>query len=216
MSSETINVSGVKHLDVTVGGRANGTQTLPDNVTVNLAKNSEWIGNFSQSGTDTLTVTGSGQFDNTGVSYASGNTTIGVNVIGTGTINENQAHSSGKLEFLHSVSAGQTVTDTGYAIYGGEHGVVQVDSPLNYHATTELGYGALILEGLKATSYSYHNDMLTLFNGRTAIDTLKVVQQSFADGSPVDFGVSQVGGSVVISADGGQSSIGGKLLAMHG
>ena len=37
-----------------------------------------------------------------GNSFANGNTIIGVNVIGNGTINEFQANSSGKLEFAHS------------------------------------------------------------------------------------------------------------------
>jgi hypothetical protein len=78
-----------------------------------------------------------------------------------------------------------------------------------------LGFGEIILEGLKATSYSYKNDVLTLFKGRAVIDTLKLAVQAVGSGSPVDFGVSQVGGSVVVHADGTSYHDGGTLLAVH-
>ena len=214
MSSETINISGVKSMSVQVGGAFD--PGVPDNVTVNLAAHSEWIGAFSQYPMGHLTVKGTGTFDATGSSNADGTTTIGVNVIGNGTINEWQGHSSGKLEFAHSVANTVTVTDSGYEFYAGEFGVVQIDSPLNYHAATQLGYGEIILEGLKATSYSLKNDLLSIFNGKSVVDTMNLSVQTVGVGNPTDFGVSQVGGSVVIHADGSSYHDGGKLLAMHG
>lgn len=193
------------------------------NVIVDLPNTkSEWVGQFNQpsSHPTNLYVIGRGTFDEEvpgglhahGNSFANGNT-IGVNVIGNGTINEFQSNSSGKLEFMHGVAATQTITDSGG---GGDHGVVQIDSPLNYHAPTQLGFGEIILEGLKATSYSLKNDLLSIFNGNHIIDTMSLSVQSVGGSSPVRFGVSEVNGSVVIHADGSSYHDGGKLLAMHG
>jgi hypothetical protein len=125
------------------------------------------------------------------------------------------AHSFGKLEFMHSVSAGQTVTDSGYELYGGEFGVVQVDNPAQYHASNVLGFGEIILEGLRATSYSYKNDILSIFDGRSVIDTLKLAVQTINGSAPVAFGVSQVASSVVVHADGSSYHDGGTVLPVH-
>jgi hypothetical protein len=109
-----------------------------------------------------------------------------------------------------------TVTDTGYQQFHGDFGVVQIDSPLNYHAATQLGFGEIILEGLKATSYSLKGDLLSIFNGKSIVGTMNLTLEKIGSGSPTNFGVSQVGGSVVIHADGSSYHDGGKLLAMHG
>ena len=195
-------------------------------VVVDLAKvGTEWIGGYSQQygGPNNLYVIGNGTFDNT-ASIVKGLTYIGVNVVGHGTINEYQSHSTGKLEFVKGVGAGQTVTDSGYELYGGEHGVVQIDQPGLYHAQTDLGFGEIILEGLKATSYSLKPDLLSLYRGNVLIDQMKLAflatpvtleQNDGLSGAPRNFGVSQVGNSVVIHADGSSYKDGGVLLAHH-
>ena len=94
---------------------------------------------------------------------------------------------------------------------GGEHGVVQIDGPGQYHAQTDLGYGEIFLEGLKATSYSLKTDLLSLYKGNMLVDQ---VHLGFL-GTASNFGVSQVGGSVVIHADGSSYKDGGVLLAHH-
>jgi hypothetical protein len=132
-------------------------------------------------------------------------------VVGRGTINEYQQHAAGKLEFMQGVGAGQTVTDSGNQFLGGEHGVVQIDGPGQYHAQTDLGYGEIFLEGLKATSYSLKTDLLSLYKGNMLVDQ---VHLGFL-GTASNFGVSQVGGSVVIHADGSSYKDGGVLLAHH-
>jgi hypothetical protein len=211
--------------DVNVGGSFSVGGPF-SNVIVDLTTTkSEWIGQFTQPNTyhTNLSVIGSGSFDNSGNSYANGNTSIGVNVIGKGTINEYQSHSSGKLEFMHGVAATQTVTDSGYELYGGEKGVVQIDAPSLYHAQTKLGFGEIILEDLKATSYSLKPDLLSLYRGNVLVDQVKLafmstpatLQQDNGSGAPSNFGVSQVGGSVVIHADGSSYKDGGVLLAHH-
>jgi hypothetical protein len=78
-----------------------------------------------------------------------------------------------------------------------------------------LGFGEIILEGLRATSYSYKNDILSIFDGRSVIDTLKLAVQTINGSAPVAFGVSQVGSSVVVHADGSSYHDGGTLLPVH-
>jgi hypothetical protein len=224
-SELTLFVNRTDNMTVDVGN--NGIHT----VVVDLTKTStEWIGGFTQAPLTNLYVIGSGTFDNdwpvnstSKGSTANGTTIIGTKVVGHGTINEYQFHSSGKLEFMQSVGAGQTVTDSGYELYGGEHGVVQIDQPGQYHAQTDLGFGEIILEGLKATSYSLKPDLLSLYRGNVLVDQLKLafmstpvtLQHDNGSGAPSNFGVSQVGGSVVIHADGSSYKDGGVLLAHH-
>jgi hypothetical protein len=205
---ETINVRGVTEMNVLMGSG--------DSLTVNLRANSEWVGGFTSGIMDKVAINGPGAFDNTST-HVNGTATIGVNVVGKGTFAINAAHGPGKLEFLHSVSAGQTVSVSGLQNYGPAHdfGVLQVDNPGAYHASNVLGYGEIILEGLKATSYSFKNDLLSIFHGHTIIDTLKLAVQTVGAGSPVNFGVSQVGGSVVVHADGPSYHDGGNLLPLH-
>jgi hypothetical protein len=215
-STETISMSATEFASV---------PTHYQNTVVDLTTTSaEWIGGFTQSPATNLYVIGSGTFDNDLVSTANGSTVIGTKVVGHGTINEYQFHSSGNLEFMQSVGAGQTVTESGYELYGGEHGVVQIDAPGQYHAQTDLGFGEIILEGLKATSYSLKPDLLSLYRGNVLVDQLKLAfmstpvtlhQNDGLSGAPRNFGVSQVGGSVVIHADGSSYKDGGVLLAHH-
>jgi hypothetical protein len=207
--NETIDVHGTSPFQVSVGG------IHSPNITVDLAVVGDfWIGGFTQAPGSSLKIIGAGEFDTSGTDTADGFTYIGVNIVSFGgTINEFQSHSSGKLEFANSVPSTITVTDSGG---GGSHGVVQIDDPSIYHAATQLGFGEIILEGLRATSYSYHNDMLTLFNGKSVIDTLNLTVEKVGSGSPANFGVSQVGGSVVVHADGSAYHDGGRLLPVHG
>jgi hypothetical protein len=193
-SHETIDIDGTIRLTV---------PAFP-NITVNLlSNNTEWIGGFTQNPGNHLTVAGVGLFDNLGTSRVAGTATIGVNVGGPGTFND-----TGKLEFMHTVDPQQTVTV-------GDRGVLQIDSPANYHAMTKVGCGEIILEGLKATSYSLKGDLLNIFNGKSIVDTMNLSVQSVGGSAPVAFGVSRVGGSVVIHADGSSYRDGGALLAHH-
>jgi hypothetical protein len=194
--SETINVFGVTRMDPSLQS--------DDHLTVNLEAHSEWVGGFTIGQGSTATIKGAGEFYNQSTTINGGSATIGANVIGTGIFTENNAHGHGKLEFLHGVSAGQTVDALG-------GGVVQVDNPSAYNAFTALVNGEVVLEGLKATSFSYNktNDQLTLFNGHKLVDTLKV-------GVPGPFsrpGVSQVGSSIDISNG---NFTGGHALPLHG
>ena len=195
---ESIDVSGITSMNIQM---AYGDETI-----VNLAAHSMWIGGVSLSADDTLIVDGPGSWYNTSSSI-NGNAIIAVPVIGSGVINQFIGHDVGKLEFMSSVSSGQTVNDSGYEFYGGEHGRVQVDNPAAYHATTVLGFGDLILEGLHASAYTYHNDMLTLFNGAKVVDSLKIDIQTLEYQKPGPLGVANGMGGVVIYTDGAGANL---------
>jgi hypothetical protein len=164
---------------------------------------------------DQFNISGKGVWDNYTTTYTDQNTNLGVNVIGTGTIEANQSHSQGKLTFLHGVSvgSGQTVVINGYELYGGQFGTAEVQSPSLYHAATELGFGQLNLDGLHGTSYSFHNDMLSIFNGKSIVDTLRLKVETINGSAPQNFGVSQTATGIVIHTDFYKD--GGTLLPVH-
>lgn len=186
-----------------------------DDATINVASHANWTGGFIEGPGDNVRVNGPGNFYNTN-SNVNGTAIINTNVSGGGFFNVFEIHSSGKLEFGGAVGAGQTVSVSGYQTYGGEFGVLQIDDP-NYFAQTNLGFGEIILKGVKASGYSYHNDMLNLTpypNGQV-IGSIKLTLGVVDNYGPQNFGVSQVGGNVVIHADGLSYKAGGTLLPVH-
>jgi hypothetical protein len=207
---ETIYVFGTTQMDFSLA--------YGDTATVNLAAQSKWVGGFHESPGDLVKVMGAGSFANIS-SRVNGTAIIGTPVVGTGKFDDEESHSSGKLEFMHSVSAGQTVTVSGYELYGGQFGVLQVDDPASFHATNILGFGEIILEGMRATSYTFDSlpgsmypSVLSLYNGKDLIYTTHTSVQTVNGSAPVNFGVSQTAAGVVIHADGTSYHDGGVLL----
>jgi hypothetical protein len=207
---ETIDVFGTTQMDISLA--------YGDTATVNLADHSQWVGGFHESPGDMVRVVGKGTFANTS-STINGTAIIGSAVVGTGKFNIYEAHSSGKLEFMHSVSAGQSVSVSGYEAYGGQFGVLQVDDPASYHATNILGFGEIILEGMKADSYrfepvpgSMYPSVVKLYSGNNLVFSTHTSVQTVNGSAPVDFGVSQTAAGVVIHADGTSYHDGGVLL----
>lgn len=219
---DTINLSpGTTHL----GFDSGVSNPEPGNgpVTVNVPKHSKWSGEFGAGPYgDGVTVQGDGKFENTGTTFVDNQVIIGVPVIGSGSFRSNEAHFTGeKLEFMTSVSSGQNVWVGGYAQYGGQFGTLQVDDPKDFHASVTLSFGEVILEGLKASSYSFQNDMLTLYNGnKPAFHMRMTMDTTSGENGPQDFGVSQVAGAVNVHADSTSYSTrdwaSGTLLPVHG
>jgi hypothetical protein len=79
-----------------------------------------------------------------------------------------------------------------------------------------LGFGETILEGVKATSYSFANDVLSLFNGTHIVDSLSFSVPGINSGQTAeDLGVSQLCRGIDIHGDGASYSAGGTLLPVH-
>jgi hypothetical protein len=208
-ASATINVSGVTTMQVDA--------FYGDDVTINLAANSEWVGGFSAYPGDVFNIHGSGVWDNNGVTTTSTTTNIGVNVIGVGTIDAHQAHSQGVLTFLHGVSVGssQTVDVNGYELYGGQFGNVEVQSPSLYHAFTTIGFGQVELDGLHGTSYTFASDLLSIFNGKTVVDTLRLAVNNSQNAMPVTLVVAQTATGIGIYTDGHAAMDHATALPVH-
>ncbi len=205
----TINLTGITPMQV--------DSWYGDDITINLAANSIWIGGFTAMPGDLFNISGRGVWDNNITTYTDQNTNVGVDVIGAGTIEAHQAHSQGQLTFLHgvSVAATQTVKVDGYQLYGSEFGDVEIQSPSLYHAMTDIGFGQIILDGLKATSYSLKNDLLTLFNGKSVVDTLRLDVNNSVNAQPITFVVSKIAAGIGIFTDGHSAIDHGTALAVH-
>jgi hypothetical protein len=152
--------------------------------TINLANNTTWNGTFNASRTEdvhngfagsTLTINGPShaQFDNDGSSIVGDIAVINTHVIGQGSftsgfINMNSPLST--LEFGNAVDAGQAIKLN--------YTKLIIDHPNEFLASVALDSGGSVIDLndlVKANSYSFHNDMLTIYgqNGK-AIDTLRL------------------------------------------
>ena len=151
---------------------------------VDLAAHAEWIGNFAVSyASASLTVNGpaSAKFINTAVanttndgpSGGDGIQTINVAVTGSGTFTDDPY---GVLTFSKAVSAGQTVDMVSFSGVGPyPPPILNLNDPKHFSGTVDLTNGEIDLNGLaKANSYTYQNDMLSIFSGKSVIDTLRL------------------------------------------
>jgi hypothetical protein len=214
-STAGVNVVGVTTGNLNAPLASNSTFTGSHD-TINLEAHSEWIGGFNANiPGSSVAITGKGAWDNTS---SIGSATIGVpEVSGTGVFLVGANRYGGSITFLKGtkVDAGQSVEIQGSSYMGEAHGDVEVKSPSLFHAAVQLGYGQLELDGLKGTSYSLKNDLLTIFNGNKVVDTLSVTPMT--NGGPVaPIVVSQTSGGISIHADGSAYTGGGHVLPLHG
>jgi hypothetical protein len=102
---------------------------------------------------------------------------------------------------MQGVGAGQTITATN-GDYGEGAGVVQVDDPKAFFGTVDLSLGEVLLKGLAATSYTDQNGVVALFNGNTAVDSIKLnVQENVYASVTGTLVVSQVGSNILLTDD---------------
>ena len=178
-SNTTVNIKG----DDTANFFATEDEAGP-NVTVNLYNGALWTGTLDLTRCP-LTVNGGNgsKFNNNGISYLHHESvTIGTDIVGTGSFNMSLAG----LELKGSVSAGQS-------IYEGGQATVQIDQPQEFNGEISLvtgPYNEIDLMGLaNADSYTYHNDMLSIWSGEKVLDTLRLnAQQPFAVEPPTTGG----------------------------
>ena len=159
---------------------------------VNLAGNARLLGSFNMRfGTLTLSDGDHARYVNNGTDSLRGtHAVIDSDVTGSGTFEVSAVQVArtgaipGFLEFGESVSQGQTVDVTGLRIvdeFGGVFPVtstIQLDEPKEFRGTINLHELSVAdLVGLpKANSWSYENDMLSIFSGRgRLIDKLHVI-----------------------------------------
>jgi len=163
------NLLGVSHLDLSASGSnvANGGSSD----TVNLARNSVWIGSFNMGYAGHLSTSAGAHslFINDGDSgVARGSAVLAMPVVGTGSISDYAS----RLEFASSVGAHLSVGVSGE--YPGA--VIAIDHPYEYHASTSMGAeGEIDLVGLAhADSYTFKNDMLAIYSGNCVIYSMRL------------------------------------------
>jgi hypothetical protein len=174
-------------------------------VTVELAPGANLTGSFllgaggsSSPQTASLTLTGAAgstwHNENSVAQSAMGPMLINADVVGSGDIDINDG---GYLELGKSVGAGQAIRVGPQVGSGGAS--LQIDAPNQFLASTELfNNGQIDLMGLAtADSYTYQNDMLSIFSGGSVIDTLHL-HDSTSNGFVVE--PPTAGGSVYIAA----------------
>jgi len=135
---------------------------------------------------------------------------VSQDVLGTGSSAVTQGAS---LVFLGAVGPGQTVSVSNTTVFGS--GRLIIDNPNEFHGAVDLTYipgaGAGVpqidLLGLtRADSYSYHNDMLSIWSGKSVIETLRL-----ATSTPYGFTVQLTKCGVSVIADTANHSFPGAL-----
>jgi hypothetical protein len=186
-SSQVVNISGSDRFSTT------GDE---DMLKVNVASSSTWTGSFFLGEDTTLTASGESHsvFINDGTSELSrASAVLDLPVLGKGSFFLANTH--GFLTFGSSVGAGQSVS-----IPGDPLSEVVIDQPNKFRGSITLGDGSsptgesIDLMGLAtADSYTFKNDMLSIFAGNTVIDTLRLT-----NATPYGFAVEKESGSVNI------------------
>jgi hypothetical protein len=162
------NARGFDTLDLTINNNPTATMT----VTENIADHSILSGSFVAGGHNAdLSIQGAGTsvFDNDGASsITEGVASINAHVLGVGSFG---VGGNAGLTFLSSVGFGQTVNSQGFD-------TITIGDPHAFHGLVSLQSDSdfgVVLDGVtNADSFSYRNDLLTLFDGKQAIDTLRL------------------------------------------
>jgi hypothetical protein len=135
---------------------------------------------------------------------------VSQDVLGTGSFAVTQGAS---LVFLGAVGPAQTVSVSNGTVFGSARLII--DNPNEFHGAVDLTYtpgaGAGVpqidLLGLtKADSYSYHDDMLSIWSGKSVIDTLRL-----ATSTPYGFAVASTMGGVSVIPDTANHTYPGEL-----
>jgi hypothetical protein len=211
-----VNAKGTDSLDVAAASIANnpgGGLSL----TVSLADNARLLGSFNMKfGALAISDGDHARYVNNGTdSLSATHSVIGVDVTGSGTFQVSAVQVSrtgaipGFLEFGESVSRGQTVDLTGLRVVD-EFGFVfsttstiQLDEPREFRGTVDLHDLSLAdLVGLaKADSWSYENDMLSIFSGcGRLIDKIHVISDAPSTGGIHGLSVSKsLAGDVLVN-----------------
>jgi len=168
----TINAHGTNGLDLSTPYRAFWSGS------VDIHNSGTLVGGISGFAT-TYRLDG-GAFYNTGstVGNDTQSETINADVIGDGVFHMSTFHGGvGKLEFMQSVDAGQTVSmESGL----GHYNLLEIDRPNDFHglitvaASGGSGSSSIVdLNALAADSYSYANGVLDFFQGNALVDEVR-------------------------------------------
>jgi hypothetical protein len=199
-SETTMNVSGKDTL------RFSSIFPSTPRVTVNLESHARLTASFNMTfGRVTVNDAPEAKLINDqGDTFAGANAVITPDVLGIGGFTSSSAQGTGGfLEFGRSVSSGQSVTlsgDTSQRVASG----LQIDRPREFHGSVAMRpMSDIDLVGLaKADSYTFKNDMLSIFAGNRVIDRLRLTNDGTVLGQSHDLVVSKSGRDVIVTQSG--------------
>jgi len=169
-TNATVNVDG----RVTAFLRQGSSGTA--NYAVNLRAGSTLVGRYNTSLNGTLRVEAQAgaKFENDANSRNNGTlAVINADVVGAGSFTVGVAPSHlGFLEFGKSVAQTETVNLEGTPTSG--KATLAIDHPSDFHAAINMNWGTIDLKNLAAGSYSYRNDVLSLFSQGKVVETLRI------------------------------------------
>ncbi len=201
----TVNIDG--RVTATLGQSNFGTV----NYTVNIAANAVLLGTYKAALFGSLTVNGGtgAVFENDDASLIGGvHAVINADVVGTGSFQDSTAQGqTGILEFGRSVAATETINMIGVPARFTGNVKLLTDRPQDFHAAINLDDGTITLKSLTANSYSFNNNILTLYSAGAVTDTLRLHNTTTTNSLPgapvVPLFVSQSGSDIAISSGGG-------------
>jgi hypothetical protein len=113
-----------------------------------------------------------------------------------GLLNSDGTGDTATLVFAGSVGSCQTVMMANAAHTGDSGLLLQLDKPTAFAGSVDLTQGTIDLVGLaNADSYSFKNDILSVYSGNKVIDTLRLTNET-----QYGFAVEKVAGGVNIVA----------------
>lgn len=180
-----INASGVNHLDLTTLSRATAGSAEIHNSGTLVGSVNSWGTFLRIDGGTFYNVNSSGGRD--------GNqTTVNANVAGVGVWTVDTYHApTGKLEFMQSVSADQTV----HMGSGLGYGVLQIDQPSTFRANVEWAGEQSVIDLVKLAADSYKYDpaagVLDFYRGNDIVDVLRINPSPAADSFVGPYTVAQ-------------------------
>jgi hypothetical protein len=197
------------------------TQTALSSATVDLAANTHWVGLFSDFA-GSITINGAPRAlfitnDLSGTTQGpSSSVHINANIgHGTGAINANLGAT---IEIGGSVAQGQVLGANGDTFSGyPPGGILKIDHPGQFAGTLQIGEGEIDLNGLaRADSYTYANDMLTLYASGSVLYRVPLQQVAQIGGAaPPPFAVERTTAGVAIYSVDDPNHPAGTLFAPH-
>jgi len=197
-TNATVNVDG--RVAAFLGQGSSGTA----NYAVNLHAGSTLVGRYNTSLNGTLKVEAQAgaKFENDANSRNEGTlAVINADVVGAGSFTVGVAPSHlGFLEFGKSVTKTETVNLQGTSTGG--KATLAIDHPSDFHAAVNMDWGTIDLKSLAGGSYSYRNDILSLFSQGKVVETLRIHNTtSNTPGSAVlALNVERHGADILVSA----------------
>jgi len=150
----------------------------------------------------TSSVVGGMAFLNTGDVWVHDSTLlVNSDLEGTGTVHVTSDHSQSTVELFKSVSTGQTFNLDGNPS-SLDPAKLKVDNPAAFDGTVNLDYAKTVLVGLQADSYSFKDDLLSVYFKGTVVDTLKLHSPSSFGGQDLHLSVYATGTGVLVDNSG--------------